>query len=166
MEIVSNKMSQLIVLSAVGTDRSGVVKDLSKAILDCGGNIEESRMTSLGAEFAVLMLISGNWHTPTKLEKSLEALSKEHNLSINLKKNRRSFRSSGLRPLWRRCCLPRPGGHRISSFGVLRQQEHRDIRFADPQLFRTAHRCTDVFCTDGSQHSGIGSDRPVKRRFS
>jgi glycine cleavage system transcriptional repressor len=86
MEIVSSNMSQLIVLSAVGTDRSGVVKDLSKAILDCGGNIEESRMTSLGAEFAVLMLISGNWHTPTKLEKSLEALSKEHNLSINLKK--------------------------------------------------------------------------------
>jgi len=43
-------------------------------------------MTSLGAEFAVLMLISGNWHTPTKLEKALEKLSKDHNLSINLKK--------------------------------------------------------------------------------
>ena len=86
MKKVSSNMSQLIVLSAVGSDRPGVVKDLSKAILDCGGNIEESRMTSLGAEFAVLMLISGNWHTPTKLEKSLEALSKTHNLSINLKK--------------------------------------------------------------------------------
>jgi glycine cleavage system transcriptional repressor len=86
MKLVSNKMSQLVVLSAVGTDRAGVVKDLSKAILDCGGNIEESRMTSLGAEFAVLMLISGNWHTPTKLEKALEALSKTHGLSINLKK--------------------------------------------------------------------------------
>lgn len=43
-------------------------------------------MTSLGAEFAVLMLISGNWHTPEKLEKALDELSKEHNLSINLKK--------------------------------------------------------------------------------
>ena len=86
MNAVSNNKSQLIVLSAVGADRPGVVKDLSKAILDCGGNIEESRMTSLGAEFAVLMLISGNWHTPTKLEKSLDALSKEHNLSISLKK--------------------------------------------------------------------------------
>lgn len=86
MKVVSNNMTQLIVLSAVGTDRPGVVKDLSKAILDCGGNIEESRMTSLGAEFAVLMLISGNWHTLTKLEKALEALSKAHGLSINLKK--------------------------------------------------------------------------------
>ena len=79
-------MSQLIVLSALGTDRPGVVKDISKSILDCGGNIEESRMTSLGSEFAVLMLISGNWHTPTKLEKALDELSKEHNLSISLKK--------------------------------------------------------------------------------
>jgi len=79
-------MSQLIVLSAIGTDRPGVVKDISRVILDCGGNIEESRMTSLGAEFAVLMLISGNWHTPQKLEKALANLEKTHELVINLKK--------------------------------------------------------------------------------
>ncbi|MDH3440231.1 MAG: glycine cleavage system protein R [Gammaproteobacteria bacterium] len=79
-------MSQLIVLSAIGEDRPGVVKDVSKAILDCGGNIEESRMTTLGAEFAVLMLISGNWHTPAKLEKSLQELAGKHGLVINLKK--------------------------------------------------------------------------------
>lgn len=79
-------MTQLIVLSALGTDRPGIVKDISKSILDCGGNIEESRMTSLGSEFAVLMLISGNWHTPTKLEKALDDLGKTHKLSISLKK--------------------------------------------------------------------------------
>lgn len=79
-------MSQLIVLSALGTDRPGVVKDLSKTILDCGGNIEESRMSALGAEFAVLMLISGNWHTPAKLEKALDDLCAAHGLTINLKK--------------------------------------------------------------------------------
>jgi len=43
-------------------------------------------MTSLGSEFAVLMLISGNWHTPAKLEKTLDDLSKTHNLVIDLKK--------------------------------------------------------------------------------
>ena len=79
-------MSQLIVLSALGTDRPGVVTDISRSILDCRGNIEESRMTSLGSEFAVLMLISGNWHTPAKLEKALDDLSKAHNLNISLKK--------------------------------------------------------------------------------
>lgn len=79
-------MTQLIVLSAVGTDRSGVVKDISKAILDCGGNIEESRMAALGSEFAVLLLISGNWHTLAKLEKTLDELTNKHGLTINIKK--------------------------------------------------------------------------------
>ena len=79
-------MPQLIVLSLIGTDHPGVVKDISKTIFDCGGNIEESRMTTLGAEFAVLMLISGNWHTPAKLEKALGDLAGHHDLSINLKK--------------------------------------------------------------------------------
>ena len=62
-------MNVSLVMTVIGEDRPGVVKDISKAILDCGGNIEESRMTTLGAEFTVLMLISGNWHTPAKLEK-------------------------------------------------------------------------------------------------
>ena len=79
-------MTQLIVLSAVGTDRPGVVKDISKAILDCGGNIEESRMAALGAEFAVLLLISGNWHTLTKLEKALDELTRKDGLTITIKK--------------------------------------------------------------------------------
>jgi len=79
-------MAQLIVLSAVGIDRPGVVKDISKAIFDCGVNIEESRMASLGSEFAVLMLVSGNWHTPAKLEKALDDLRQKHDLLINLKK--------------------------------------------------------------------------------
>ena len=65
-------MTQLIVLSAIGTDRTGVVQDITKVILACGGNIEESRMTTLGAEFAVLMLVSGNWHTLDKLERELD----------------------------------------------------------------------------------------------
>jgi glycine cleavage system transcriptional repressor len=67
-------MSQLIVLSAIGTDRTGVVQDITKVIMACNGNIEESRMTTLGNEFAMLMLVSGNWHTLGKLERELEKL--------------------------------------------------------------------------------------------
>lgn len=79
-------MSQLIVISAIGTDRTGVVQDISKVILGCGGNIEESRMTTLGSEFAVLMLVSGNWHTLTRLEKGLEKLSDGDNLTFTIRK--------------------------------------------------------------------------------
>ena len=79
-------MSQLIVLSAIGSDRTGVVQDISKVILGCGGNVEESRMTTLGSEFAVLMLVSGNWHTLDRLERALEKLSDGDNLTFAIRK--------------------------------------------------------------------------------
>ena len=79
-------MSQLIVLSAIGTDRTGIVQDIAKVVLSCGGNIEESRMTTLGAEFATLMLVSGNWHTLDKLERGLEKLGKDDNLTVTIRK--------------------------------------------------------------------------------
>jgi len=78
-------MSQLIVISAIGTDRTGVVQDLTKVVLNCGGNIEESRMTTLGSEFAMLLLVSGNWHTLSRLEQGLEKLSEKDDLSISIK---------------------------------------------------------------------------------
>ncbi len=80
------KMSQLIVISAVGSDRTGVVQDLSKVILACGGNIEESRMTTLGSEFAMLLLVSGNWHTLSRLEQGLEKLCENDQLTISIRK--------------------------------------------------------------------------------
>jgi glycine cleavage system transcriptional repressor len=79
-------MSQLIVLSAIGTDRTGVVQDITRVILDCGGNIEESRMATLGSEFAMLMLVSGNWHTLGKLERELEKLDEASNLTFSIRK--------------------------------------------------------------------------------
>ena len=79
-------MTQLIVISAVGTDRTGVVQDITKQILECGGNIEESRMTTLGAEFAMLLLVSGNWHTLSKLEQKLRKLTDDGNLNITIRK--------------------------------------------------------------------------------
>lgn len=79
------KMSQLIVISAVGTDRTGVVQDLTKVILACGGNIEESRMTTLGSEFAMLLLVSGNWATLNKLEQGLEKLGDSKELTVAIR---------------------------------------------------------------------------------
>jgi glycine cleavage system transcriptional repressor len=62
------------------------VQDITKVVLACGGNIEESRMTTLGAEFATLMLVSGNWHTLDKLERGLEKLGKDDNLTVAIRK--------------------------------------------------------------------------------
>jgi glycine cleavage system transcriptional repressor len=78
-------MSQHIVISAIGNDRTGVVQDLTKVVLSCGGNIEESRMTTLGSEFAMLLLVSGNWHTLSRLEQGLDKLCESGNLSVSIK---------------------------------------------------------------------------------
>lgn len=50
--------SSYAVITAVGSDRVGIVDDLSGLIAGAGGNIEESKMAVLGGEFAVIMLIS------------------------------------------------------------------------------------------------------------
>ena len=55
-------------------------------VLACGGNIEESRMTTLGAEFATLMLVSGNWHTLDKLERDLQKLGKDDDLTVTVRR--------------------------------------------------------------------------------
>lgn len=81
-----NKLSELIVISAIGNDRTGVVQDIAQVILSCGGNIEESRMTTLGSEFAVLMLVSGNWHTLNRLERGLDKLRDDDNLTFAIRK--------------------------------------------------------------------------------
>ena len=43
-------------------------------------------MATLGSEFAMLMLVSGNWHTLTRLENGLDKLSQDDNLSISIRK--------------------------------------------------------------------------------
>lgn len=51
-------MSASIVFSVMGQDRIGIVDEVTRLLLDLGGNIEVSRMARLGGEFAILMLAS------------------------------------------------------------------------------------------------------------
>ena len=53
-------MNKYLVISAIGQDRPGIVKDLSEIIYQHGGNILESRMAVLGEEFALLLLLTGH----------------------------------------------------------------------------------------------------------
>jgi len=51
-------MKRSFALSAIGRDRPGIVADLAGLIYDCDCNLEDSSMTILGSEFAVLLLLS------------------------------------------------------------------------------------------------------------
>lgn len=79
-------MKQHIAISAIGPDRVGLVHDLSKVIADCGGSISESRMTSLGAEFAILMLVTGNWHAVARIETDLKRLAETSGVSLQIRR--------------------------------------------------------------------------------
>ncbi|MEJ1964756.1 MAG: ACT domain-containing protein [Gammaproteobacteria bacterium] len=79
-------MKQHLAVSAIGSDRTGMVHELTRVISECGGNISESRMANLGSEFAMLLLVSGNWHALAKLETELKRLAEGNNLSIHLKR--------------------------------------------------------------------------------
>lgn len=83
-------MSNFLVISAVGEDRPGLVADLTQLIVSCGCNIEESRMSLLGGEFAILMMISGAWNNVAKLEDALPATTAK--LGIILAQKRTSAR--------------------------------------------------------------------------
>ncbi|MDH5392850.1 MAG: glycine cleavage system protein R [Gammaproteobacteria bacterium] len=60
-------MNRQLVLSALGTDQAGLVDQISKHILNLNLNIEDSRMSNLGGEFAIMLLVSGD-------EKQLQTL--------------------------------------------------------------------------------------------
>jgi glycine cleavage system transcriptional repressor len=52
-------MRRWFALSAIGKDRPGIVADLAETIYELGCNLEDSSMTVLGGEFAVLLLFTG-----------------------------------------------------------------------------------------------------------
>jgi glycine cleavage system transcriptional repressor len=64
-------MKTQLVVTAMGADRPGLVNDLTRIVMAHGGSIDDSRMSILGGEFAVIVLISGAEEAIALLEQSL-----------------------------------------------------------------------------------------------
>ena len=60
------------VVSTIAEDRPGLVSELSEVVHSLGLNIEDSRMTVLGGEFAVLMSVEGEDGALEQLQAALE----------------------------------------------------------------------------------------------
>ena len=140
----SNKAQQLVVLSAIGTDRAGVVHDLTKVILDCGGNIEESRMAALGSEFAMLVLVSGNWHALNKLEAASDKLSRENALTVSIKKTEERTHPEDCMPyMVDVVCIDQPGiVFNLANFFAARSIEIADVA---TRSYAAAHTGAPMF---------------------
>eukprot|EP00270_Netrium_digitus_P002095 TRINITY_DN1233_c0_g1_i1.p1 TRINITY_DN1233_c0_g1~~TRINITY_DN1233_c0_g1_i1.p1 ORF type:complete len:389 (+),score=74.87 TRINITY_DN1233_c0_g1_i1:42-1208(+) len=100
----SNYSVRQLVVTASGPDRPGIVSRLCKRVLECGGNVEESRMARLGGVFTILMLVTMDASLPQKAEElrkqllginGLEVNTDGHNLKA--KKRNRKFRKISVR---------------------------------------------------------------------
>jgi glycine cleavage system transcriptional repressor len=137
-------MKQLLAISAIGSDRTGLVYDLTRVVVDCGGNVLESRMTALGNEFAMLMLVAGNWHTLAKLEGELAKLGESSGLTIISRRTEtRPPRTDMVSYTVDVVCLDQPGVlHSLAGFFSSRGIDIGDI---STRTYNAAHTGAPMF---------------------
>jgi glycine cleavage system transcriptional repressor len=131
-------------LSALGPDRIGMVFELTRLISEAGGNIIESRMTTLGSEFAMLLLVGGNWHALGKVERELEKLQGTADFSVQLQRtDPRPVRSDLMPYSVDIVCLDQTGI--VSSVAGFFSARSIDIAECDTHSYAAAHSGAPMF---------------------
>ena len=152
-------MTTHLVLTALGDDKPGLVNELSEAILQCGCNIEDSRMIALGGEFAIILMVGGQWNALAKLEDALPPLSRKLDMNISSRRTEGEKKSDGKLPYAVDVvALDNPGiVHHLASFF-----SSRDINIEELETgtYSAAHTGTPMF----SVHMEIGI--PADMRIS
>jgi glycine cleavage system transcriptional repressor len=80
-------MEQKFIMTAFGKDRIGFVADISRVIYENGCNLEDSTMTNVADEFALILLFSGreDGHLEDQLAKDCRRLEKEKDISAYIR---------------------------------------------------------------------------------
>lgn len=86
-------MTQSLVITAIGADRPGIVNDLTEVLLDASLNIEDSRMSVLGGEFAIILLVTGTTDSINSVTTDKDKLEKRLNLNLLIKPTSRAVPS-------------------------------------------------------------------------
>jgi glycine cleavage system transcriptional repressor len=93
-------VTRWFVLSAIGRDRPGLVSHLAQLVLESEANLEDSRMTILGTDFAVILLCSARvGDAADRLSLGSKRLERDHGLTILIREL----------PAGRRPAIPAPG---------------------------------------------------------
>ena len=69
-------------LVGLGADRPGLVADITDYVTGLGGNVEDSRMAVLGAEFGVMLLVSGTPDQIGAIDRQLEQLKAKTGMTL------------------------------------------------------------------------------------
>ena len=76
-------MSHWFLLSVIGRDKPGLVAELTQLIYDADANLEDSRMTILGSDFAVILLCSSNRkEAANDIAHGAKQLERDHGLTV------------------------------------------------------------------------------------
>lgn len=79
-------MKKLVALSAIGKDQPGIVASLTKVLFEKGCNLEDSSMTRLQGDFAILLLIALPAGLSTsELERALSETIRNRGLTLALR---------------------------------------------------------------------------------
>lgn len=151
---------QYLVISALGQDRPGIVNELTEYVSDSGCNIVDSRMTVLGGEFAILMMVEGNWNAVAKMEGLLPTIEKRLRLTV-MGKRTEAERSDGttLPYTVEVVCLDHPGiVHQLAGFFSGHGINIHDL-YTDS--YRAAHTGSPMF--SASMTINVPSDMHIAR---
>ncbi|WP_455203838.1 glycine cleavage system protein R [Kaarinaea lacus] len=137
-------MDSNLVITALGKDKPGIVDKLSMAVMDCGCNIEDSRMMVLGGEFAVMLMVTGKWNQLAKLEESLPPLREKLDLTISAARTEGEPSSGNLIPYSIEVvAIDHPGiVYQIASFFSAREINIHEL---NTNRYAAAHTGTPMF---------------------
>lgn len=75
-----------LVITALGSNQPQVVNHFTQSITNCGGHILDTRMTTLGNEFGIILLVEGTWGAIAKIETNLPTLEKKLGLIATMRR--------------------------------------------------------------------------------
>ncbi len=132
------------VISAIGQDRPGIVSQIAEIIHDLNLSIEDSRMTVLGGEFAVLTSVAGGDLPLQRLETKLAKLAEQMDLAFLFRRTRDRDNVEGRIPYTVNVTtMDHPGiVHRVASFF---SSQNINIYNLDTVAERAPHTGTPIF---------------------
>jgi len=133
------------ILTAVGRDQPGIVARVAKILFELGCNLEDSAMTRLGGEFAIMLLFSSPMKLDRQtLEQTFGPVARDLNLALQV----RTLTAAEVRA--------KPSGrpYQISVYGA----DHAGIVFRISELLsRERVNITDVSTHRTSPAAGRGT---------
>jgi glycine cleavage system transcriptional repressor len=152
-------MSEKLVITALGDDRPGIVDELSNALFKHNLNIEDSRMSVLGGEFAVLLLVSGPRQSIDEFVSETASLEQSLKMKLLVKLTSTETSPQAVVPYTVEVvAIDHPGiVHKLASFFSGRQINIVDL---NTERYAAAHTATPMFAV--SITIGIPADMPIK----